>query len=398
MANEISPVDDDPQAVTLRRPAQALSDDIDAERVRELQNAAYAPNTHAAYKRAWRRFLDWKKLPKPVQLPVPVELIEQHLAYLVAPKSKDPNNDENAGLGLSLSSVNVAVAAIRIFHHFAGFPIDLSAAALTRRGILRTKGIVPRRQAPPLRVGQIAQMIDSCGPDKIGIRDRAILALGFSAGLRRSEISGLNVDDVTIDDARMRIAIRRSKTDQEGKGSEIVVERTPASAFCAVAAVEAWLKASEIDGGPLFRGVNRWGHVGYSAISGEAIRTIVRDRARDAGLKEKEFSAHSLRAGLATSAFDLDVALVDVSKRLRHKNPKTTMVYDRRTAEKDAEKFRVLFEERGPIVPSKPLTAGKASDPVDDTELKELIRLADEAQKRVEEKLRQYGGVNGSGR
>lgn len=392
MANEISPLDDDRQALTLRQPAQALSDDIDAERVRELQNAAYAPNTHAAYKRAWHRFLAWKKLPKPVQLPVPIELIEQHLAYLVAPKSKDPN-DENAGLGLSLSSVNVAVAAIRIFHRFAGFPIDLSAAALTRRGILRTKGIAPRHQAPPLRVGQIAQMIDACGPDKIGIRDRAILALGFSAGLRRSEISGLNVDDVTIDDEKMRVAIRRSKTDQEGQGSNLVIERTPNSAFCAVAAVEAWLKASEIDGGPLFRGVNRWGHVGYLAISGEKIRTIVRDRALEAGLKEKDFSAHSLRAGLATSAFDLDIALVDVSKRLRHKNPKTTMVYDRRTEEKDAEKFRVLFEERADIVPSKPLTAGKASDPVDDTELKELIRLADEAQKRVQEKLRQYGGT-----
>lgn len=392
MANDVSRIDD--QALALLQ-TQPLDVDIDAVRVRDLQNKAYAKNTHDAYERAWKRFLEWEKLPKPVQLPVSIQLIEQYLAYLVAPKPKDPKNPKSKASedGLSLSTVNIAIAAIRVFHKFAGFEIDLSAAELTRRGILRTKGVAARRKAPPLLVGQIAQVIAICGPDKIGVRDRAILSLGFSAGLRRSEISGLNVDDVQFNDRHMRIRIRRSKTDQEGKGPELVIERAPASAFCAVAAVEAWLKVSEIDGGPMFRGVNRWGHVGYSAISGEKIRMIVRDRADEAGLKESAFSAHSLRAGLATSAFALDVAIVDVSKRLRHKNPKTTMDYDRRTPEKDAEKFRVVFSEFAPIVPSKALAAGKAADPVDDTELKELIRLADEAQKRVEEKLRQYGGV-----
>lgn len=359
------------------RPEQATH--AAAERAERYENSAYSPNTQRAYDRAWRRFVTWAGLVEPVPLPLPLEQVKGYLTHLADTKS--------------LSTVNLAAAAIAAYHDIAGQPIALEELWRSRRGIRNTKGVATGRKAPPLRVSQIAKMLETCGPDRLGLRDRAILSLGFSAGLRRSEIAGLRVDDLEIDAKSMRIQIRRSKTDQAGQGVELVIERTPASAFCAVAAVEAWIKVAELDGGPLFRSVNRWGHVAHDAISGEAIRLIVRNRAIDAGLKRDDFRAHSLRAGLATTAFELDVALADVAKRLRHRNPRTTQGYDRRTPEKDAEKFRVLFSEFAPIVPSKALAAGKAADPVDDTELKELIRLADEAQRRVEEKLRQYGGV-----
>lgn len=357
------------------RPEQAAS--TAAERANRYESAAYSANTQRAYDRAWRRFILWAGLVEPVPLPLPLDQVKGYLTHLADTKS--------------LSTVNLAAAAIAAYHAVAGVPIALEELWRSRRGIRNTKGTAAGRKAPPLRTDQVARMIDICGPDRNGIRDRAILALGFSAGLRRSEIAGLKVDDVEIDSGKMRLWIRRSKTDQAGQGVEIVVERTPKSAFCPVAAVEAWIKDAGIEDGALFRGVNRWGHVGYDAISGEAIRLIVRERAIDAGLKRDDFRAHSLRAGLATSAFELDVGLNDVAKRLRHKNPRTTQGYDRRSAEKDAEKFRELYPERAPDRPTKPIKIVETVAPIDDAELNELIRQADEAQRRVEERLRKFG-------
>jgi integrase len=190
----------------------------------------------------------------------------------------------------------------------------------------------------------------------------------------------------------MRLRIRRSKSDQAGQGAEIVIERTPKSDFCAVTAIEAWIKAAEIFEGALFRSVNKWGHLGYGALSGEAIRSMVRNRAIEAGLKRDDFRAHSLRAGLATSAFDLGISLQAVSKRLRHKNPRTTQGYDRRTAVEDAKEFRELYPERAPEQPMKPIKVGETVAPIDDAELKRLIREAEEARLKVEARLQSLGG------
>jgi integrase len=372
------------------RPEQATR--AAAERAERYENSAYSANTQRAYDRAWRRFVTWAGLVEPVPLPLPLDQVKGYLTHLADTKS--------------LSTVNLAAAAIAAYHEIAGQPIALDELWRSRRGIRNTKGVAAGRKAPPLRVAQIARMIAACGPDLVGTRDKAILSLGFSAGLRRSEITALRVEDVAftreivsvegvdIEREIMRITIRRSKTDQVGKGNELVIERSPGSAFCAAAAVETWLKAADITSDSLFRGVNRWGHLNHSPLSGEAIRLIVRNRAIDAGLGRDDFRAHSLRAGLATSAFDLGIALQDVSKRLRHKNPQTTQGYDRRTAVNDAEKFRILYPEFAPDEkPAKTIKADQTKPAIDDAELRELIRQADEAQRRVEERLKQFAGT-----
>jgi integrase len=364
------------------RPEQAAR--AAAERAERYENSAYSANTQKAYDRAWRRFIVWAGLVEPVPLPLPLDQVKGYLTHLADTKS--------------LSTVNLAAAAIAAYHEIAGVPIALEELWRSRRGIRNTKGAAAGRKAPPLRTDQVARMIDICGPDRIGIRDRAILALGFSAGLRRSEIAGLKIDDVEIDLEKMRIWIRRSKTDQAGQGVELVVERTPNSEFCAVSAVETWIKDADITEGALFRSVNRWDHVGYNSISGEAIRLIVRERAIEAGLKRDDFRAHSLRAGLATSAFDLGVSLQAVSKRLRHKNPRTTQGYDRRSAVEDAREFRELYPERAPDKPTKPIKIGESVAPIDDAELRDAMRAADVARLRVETLLREREAMDVHGK
>jgi integrase len=361
-----------PQALTIS-PAHSISiydREAAAERRERYENQARSEATRRAYNSAWQRFKRAARLVDPVSLPVPIEIIDSYLTGLADTHSR--------------SSINLAIASIVEFHAVAGVELSLDKLWRVRRGILRDKGVKPKRQAPALKPADIAKMIAACGPDLRGIRDRAILTLGFSTGLRRSEISALQFDDVKFDASCMRVHIRRSKTDQAGAGVTLTVERTPNSQFCAPAAVEEWIAESKVDSGALFRAVNRWGHLNHSAITGESVSDLVRDRAIDAGLKLDNYSAHSLRAGLATSALELGVALHAVKKRLRHTNISTTLGYNRRGSDEDAKDFRVLYSERAPEVPMKPIKAGETVAPIDDTELKQLIREADEASKKAE--------------
>jgi len=374
MENEIIPADG------LAAPAQwsEQSRRAAAERARRYENSAFSENTQVVYDRAWNRFVKWAAKEKidPLPVPTPLELISAYLTKLADEKT--------------LSSVNVAAAAIASFHEISNCPIDLDALAKLRRGIRNRKGVAPKDKASPFRLRDMARLVEACGPDLAGVRDRAILLVGFFAALRRSEIVELRFEDVKLDKLGARLRIRRSKTDQAGQGADIFLERAEPSPFCAVAALENWIKAADITSGALFRRVNRWGHAGYDALSPGAIGLVIDDRTKRAGLEEGKFSGHSLRAGFATTAFELDVALVDVAKRLRHRNPRTTQGYDRRTAEKDAEKFRILFSEfANDPVPAKVLKADAPKAALLDDELRAAMEELDIKKERVAELLRQ---------
>lgn len=375
MANEILPADGFSAAAQWSEQSRRAA----AERARRYENSAFSENTQDVYDRAWTRFVKWAAKEKidPLPVPTPLELISAYLTYLA---------DEN----LKLPSINLAAAAIASFHEISKCPIDLDALAKLRRGIRNQVGVAPQRQASPVYLRDLAKMIETCGPDIMGVRDRAVLLVGYFAALRRSEIAALKLSDIELSESGVKIKIRRSKTDQPGKGEAIFLERSPSSPFCAPSAIEAWIREGDITGGALFRNINRWGHCGYDALSPGSIRLIVRRRAGNAGFDKKKFSGHSLRAGFATNAFQLDVALADVSKRLRHKNPKTTMFYDRRTSEKDAEKFRVLLSEfANDPAPAKPLKADAPKAALLDDELRAAMDELDAKRARVDELLRQ---------
>src|SRR3977135_1415915 len=98
----------------------------------------------------------------------------------------------------------------------------------------------------------------SMAPTSIkGLRDRALLLIGFAGAFRRSELVALDVADLEETEEGMRVAIRRSKTDQEGKGEVIAIVR--GSVNCPVKAVKNWLQATSISEGPMFRPVTKGG-------------------------------------------------------------------------------------------------------------------------------------------
>ena len=149
-------------------------------------------------------------------------------------------------------------------------------------------------------------------------RDRSLLLVDFAGGFGRSEIVGLNWDDVERVRQGLVVTLRRSKTDQEGVGRKVGIPfgRT---IHCPPRALENWLSAARFEHGPVFRPVDRHGRVSVGRLSGEAVSLIVRERMAAAGFDPTAgYSGHSLRAGFATSATRAGVSTFKIRQQTGH--------------------------------------------------------------------------------
>ena len=175
------------------------------------------------------------------------------------------------------------------------------------------------RQARPLSSTDLARMVVATPEDLRGLRDRAVLVVGLALGRRRSELVALDVEDLSwLDHGRTgySVTIRRSKTDQEGKGDTVFLPETR-SALCPVHHLRAWLQAGEITEGPLFRSVDRFGVVG-GRLSDRSVSTIVRGASIRAGLPEGQWSGHSLRAGFVTDLARRGASTRSIARQTGH--------------------------------------------------------------------------------
>jgi integrase len=208
------------------------------------------------------------------------------------------------------------LVAISQAHKAAGHvpsPTEAEAVRRTVSGIARSKG-TRQRQVTPLRLTTLLAMLEAIPEDNLlAVRDRAILLLGFASGMRRSELSGLDVEDLCEVDEGLDVLIRRSKTDQEGAGRTIGIPRGRHPETCPVIAVQRWLTVSGITSGALFRRLipngrpgtalrHPRGRAGVQRLSAQGIASVVQHAAERAGLDPAEFAGHSLRAGFATEA------------------------------------------------------------------------------------------------
>ena len=136
----------------------------------------------------------------------------------------------------------------------------------------------------------------------MGDRDRALLALGWFGAFRRAELVSLDAGDVVRGDEGLVVTLRRSKGDQEGHGATKGIPYASLPAVCPVRALARWLEASGIAEGPIFRGIDRHGHVQAERLHPCSVARVVKRCAERAGLDPEKFAGHSLRAGFATTA------------------------------------------------------------------------------------------------
>ena len=152
-------------------------------------------------------------------------------------------------------------------------PTNVEAVKATLRGIRRTIGQAPARKAPATAERVRAMVLEADASPK-GLRDRAILLLGFAGAFRRSELVALDVADLEFCRGGLRVTIRKSKTDQERLGATIAIAR--GSIACPVNAVGTWIKASKLTKGPLFRPVTRTGNILARRLSARAVADLVK--------------------------------------------------------------------------------------------------------------------------
>ncbi|WP_371142419.1 site-specific integrase [Burkholderia cepacia] len=192
---------------------------------------------------------------------------------------------------------------------------DLVHAVL--RGVRRQHG-GPQRQAAPLLIEDLLTLLP-VGADLKSQRDRALILTGFAAALRRSELAALDVRDLTFVDQGMVVNLRRSKTDQAGEGRKIAVPYGRSSA-CPVTAVAQWLEHAQIIDGAVFRRIGKGGVLRGDCLTAQSVTLIVKERAAAAGLDPSSLSAHSLRAGLVTTAARAGIPPYKIQQQTGHRS------------------------------------------------------------------------------
>lgn len=210
-------------------------------------------------------------------------------------------------------------------------PCDSAAVAQVLAGIRRQDRTGPARKAAPLELDPLERLLTPIDASTLaGLRDRALLLLGFAAALRRSELVALDTSDLEFDAANgLLLTIRKSKTDQEQQGAKVAVPYAHTSERCAVHALRQWLETADIHQGPVFRRMHRGDTIAQTRLSDQSVALIVKRRAKAAGLPPTLLSGHSLRSGYATSAARAGIEERKIANVTRHKNLPTLRGYIR---------------------------------------------------------------------
>ena len=251
---------------------------------------ARAGSTWRAYVSDLADFEAWcaDRVPPVVALPAAATTVALYLQQLAA-------------AGRSIATVRRRVAAISVAHQLAGHD---EHANPTRTAQVRTtvaaRGRRPTK-AKALRTTGLRTLCSALEDDLTGLRDQAIILIGFAGGLRRSEIAALDVEHVVLDDGGLLIHLPRAKTDQEGKGTTVGLPYGSHRPTCPVRAYRAWVDAAAITTGPVFRDT-RWNRVGATRLGDRSISEMLKRRTAAVGLTGA-YRGHSMRAGFATEGY-----------------------------------------------------------------------------------------------
>lgn len=287
-------------AINCTLPSEPLQLIALRESVSKYVHAALADSTRKGYQTDLAHFICWGG-----SVPASPEVISR---YLVA----------HAEL-LSPATLSRRVVSISRAHTSRNIdsPTKSDLVKTTLRGIKRTVS-TKQRQVEPVLKHNLLDMVDSLDGVK-GLRDRALLLIGFAGAFRRSELVGLQYSDIEFVEQGLVIHLRKSKTDQEGEGRKIAIPFARGT-VCPVLAIRDWLELSKITEGSLFRPVTRHGKIESTMLSTQAVAVIVKERSKAIGLDSSKFSGHSLRAGLVTSAAQAGVSLWKIRQQTGHKS------------------------------------------------------------------------------
>jgi len=285
--------------------------------VRAYMTKSRSEATRRAYRSDWNTWTIWCEGQGVSSLPAASGDVCQYLV-------------DQAETGFKVSTLSRRLASIRLAHKAAELesPTSHEAIRTTMKGIKNEKGVKPDQKSP-VTADLVREMVRLCDTGTLkGKRDKAILLLGWAGAFRRSELAALKVSDLEETKEGFFVHLRKSKTDQAGRGTSKAIVK--GALFCPVQAVKEWIEATGREGEtPLFCRVRKGDRLVPGNLSGRAVAELVKSYAKRAGL-EGDFAGHSLRSGFITSAADAgkDIfAIMDISG---HKSIQTVKGYVRR--------------------------------------------------------------------
>lgn len=313
-----------------------------ADKARAYVEAASSANTRRAYQSDWKHFSSWCRRQGLEAMPPDPKVVG---LYITACASGTASGDRKAN---SVSTIERRLSSLSWNYSQRGLALDRRDRAIaTVMAGIRNKHAAPPRQKEAILPENLIAMLETLDRGSLrGLRDRAMLLIGFAGALRRSEITGLDYARDQTEDGRGWVEIfdKGMLVTLRGKTGwrEVEIGRGSSDATCPIVALETWLKFARINHGPLFRRVTGQGKkVGSERLNDQEVARLVKRTALAAGVRgdlpEGQrgtlFAGHSLRAGLASSA---EVDERYVQKQLGHASAEMTRKYQRRR-----DRFRV---------------------------------------------------------
>ena len=252
-----------------------------------------ANNTLRAYKSDFRDFGAFCAKHGLSSLPSEPKIISLYLTHL----SKNSK----------ISTIRRRLVSISMFHKLKGHYIDIKHPIITENllGIKRVKGSNQIGKKPLLisHLKSIINVINEQQNEEIKkFRDRSIILIGFGGGFRRTELISIDYEDLEFVPEGLKITIRRSKTDQFGEGMIKGLPYFPNEIYCPVTSLKKWLEISKIKSGPIFRRFSKGSLLTENRLTDQSVVLLMKKYLDLAGIENKNFAGHSLRAGFATVA------------------------------------------------------------------------------------------------
>ena len=336
----------DPEAQNLPSPAPPSGTPAHLEeltqRARGYVEAASSANTRRAYTSDWKHFSSWCRRQGFALMPPDPQTIG---LYITACASGAVSGGRKPN---SVSTIERRLSSLAWNYAQRGQTLDRRDRHIaTVLAGIRNRHAAPPRQKEAILPEDLIAMLETLDRGTLrGLRDRAMLLIGFAGALRRSEIVGLDVGRDQTEDGRGWVEFydRGLLVTLRGKTGwrDVEIGRGSSDATCPVAALQTWLRLARIEHGPLFRRVTGGGRkVGAERLHDQEVARLVKRAALAAGVRGdlpegervKRFAGHSLRAGLASSA---EVDERYVQKQLGHASAEMTRRYQRRR-----DRFRV---------------------------------------------------------
>ncbi len=276
---------------------------------------AYAPSTIRAYKSSFERFIQFCEVRRLTALPADPENVALYISKLTIS-------------GLKSSSIRIIVAAISSIHklNMLSDPTQHPVVKIELRRMHRTLGRYSQ-QAFGITAPILEKMLGATANNLRGIRDRALLLLAYDSMCRRSELVSLRISDICInevdDQCKMKIRLRKSKTDQEQHGRWIFPSQRSQEA------IKLWIANAKLIEGFLFRGINNALDITLELKSNQ-INRVYKRLAKDAALPKEvidHISGHSMRVGAAQDLMKAGASMPTIMNRGRWSKTDTVMRY-----------------------------------------------------------------------